>query len=84
MLLENNNITKKEHKGILILKIFFAVMLVLGMGYFSLGERFMTDDELDTGDFCEELKTEWVQLKKDGTRIPVQIPGCRTKSAITD
>lgn len=71
---------KRVKNGIHGLKIFLMMMLVLTFGYFLAGEFLLPQYEVNEAGVCQKLQADWVQIRKDGTRIPIQIPTqCRAQ-----
>ncbi len=59
----------KYIKGFLI----FAILIVFT--YFVVGQLFLPQDAPDNNYDYKEFVSEWYQVKSDGTKIPVEIPG---------
>lgn len=57
------------------IKWIFAVMFVALLLYLVLGQVFLETDVPDNGYYCEEFNENWIQIKADGSRSPVTIPG---------
>lgn len=65
----------KNYNGMNLIKWIFGL---LGLGvflYFVLGEVILPADAPATDYRCEEFQADWVWVKPDGTRIPIEIPG---------
>lgn len=66
---------RKSDIGMQIIKWLFGL---LGLGvflYFILGEIILPADAPATNYRCEEFVADWVWVKEDGTRLPIEIPG---------
>ena len=65
---------KRKRNWMNNIKWTFACMMVCVFLYFLLGEFLLPKEQID--DFsCKEFVAKWYQIKEDGTREPIQIPG---------
>ncbi len=57
------------------IKILFGVIVFVMLLLFVVGQIVYPSERDTLSSNCEEFKSEWYQIKNDGERIPVEIPG---------
>ncbi len=68
---------EKKNRVMSTLQWILAILLVLSILYFILGELLMPSEKMYLGNDCETYNDGWVQVMPDGTEEPVEIPGER-------
>ncbi len=71
----NNKEEKYFQTGVRVVKIIFAVVAVLLMFYFVIGEIVMPDERDQAVGTCEPYVGEWNRVLENGEQVPVEIPG---------
>ena len=65
----------RDVDGMKHIKRIFAVFIIFILGYLVLGEIFLKSDVVPGEYRCEEYTGKWYQIKADGKREKIQIPG---------
>lgn len=71
----NSYMKQKNYNGMNFIKWLFGLFIFGVFLYFILGEIILPADVPVTNYRCEEFQADWVWVKQDGTRIPIEIPG---------
>lgn len=66
---------KKNYNGMTVIKWIFGFLCFCVFAYFILGEIQLPADAPAGNYRCEEFLTDWMWVKPDGTRVPIEIPG---------
>ena len=67
-----NNLKKKKRS---IVKLLFKLMVLSVFLYLVLGEIFLPREFLSEKFECKMFNDGWYQIKSDGTKVPIEIPG---------
>lgn len=65
---------QRKLNGINIIMWLFGLIFLGVCIYFALGEEFLPPEGFDSEYKCEEFGKEWVWVKQDGTRVPIELP----------
>ncbi len=66
---------RRQYKRTNFIKKFFGVTVFLVLTYFIVGELFLPKDVPENEYQCQVFTADWMWIKPDGTKVPVEIPG---------
>lgn len=72
---------KKLKRIMKILQIILGIMLISTFAYFIVGQFALPKENFQIEDVAEILETDWVRVRADGKREPMEVPGqCEAKN----